>query len=221
MSNGRPREHARARRPDPMAKKQKSRTRIAAPSRRRVAPPRGRAVSRAAAALDLHRCEQFLVHEARLLDEAQVRRLAGAVHRRRLVLGAERAGPGQPARHGVADLRRPAAAGDAGAAARQPAHVFAGAALAHQPHRRQRHDRGRRGPRRHRALEIPDDRISPRAAAAVRRHGVAPAGAARRRHPHRLEARRSGELRRAAGWASRSRFDLRICCLFGVILPSD
>ena len=68
--------------------------------------------------------------------------------RRRLVLGAERARSGRSARHRVADLRRPAAAGDARAAARQPAHVFAGAALAHQPHRRQRHDRGRRRPRR-------------------------------------------------------------------------
>jgi 3-phenylpropionate/cinnamic acid dioxygenase small subunit len=53
-----------------MAKKQKSRTRIATPSRRRVASPRGRAQP-PAAALDLHRCTLFLEHEARLLDEAK------------------------------------------------------------------------------------------------------------------------------------------------------
>src|SRR3954463_7810920 len=53
-----------------MAKKQKSRTRIAAPSRRRVTSPRRRAQP-PAAALDLHRCARFLEHEARLLDEAK------------------------------------------------------------------------------------------------------------------------------------------------------
>src|SRR6476661_7316536 len=53
-----------------MAKKQKSRTRLAVPSRRRVTPVRGRAQP-AAAALDLHRCVQFLEHEMRLLDEAK------------------------------------------------------------------------------------------------------------------------------------------------------
>jgi 3-phenylpropionate/cinnamic acid dioxygenase small subunit len=54
-----------------MAKKQKSRPRIAAPIRRRVTPLRGRAARIAAGPLDLHRCEQFLMHEARLLDEAK------------------------------------------------------------------------------------------------------------------------------------------------------
>jgi benzoate/toluate 1,2-dioxygenase beta subunit len=53
-----------------MARKQKSRSRIAAPSRRRVTPLRGR-TARSAAQLDLHRCEHFLMHEARLLDEAK------------------------------------------------------------------------------------------------------------------------------------------------------
>ena len=53
-----------------MARKQKSRPKIAAPSRRRVASLRGRG-ARTAAPLDLHRCEQFLLHEARLLDEAK------------------------------------------------------------------------------------------------------------------------------------------------------
>jgi 3-phenylpropionate/cinnamic acid dioxygenase small subunit len=53
-----------------MARKQKSRPRIAAPSRRRITPPRGRA-ARIPVALDLHRCELFLMHEARLLDEAK------------------------------------------------------------------------------------------------------------------------------------------------------
>ena len=54
-----------------MAKRQKSRPRIAAPSRRRATPLRGRAARLAAGPLDLHRCEQFLMHEARLLDEAK------------------------------------------------------------------------------------------------------------------------------------------------------
>ena len=53
-----------------MAKKQKPRSRISIPARRRVTPARGRP-SRAEAALDLHRCVQFLEHEARLLDEAK------------------------------------------------------------------------------------------------------------------------------------------------------
>jgi 3-phenylpropionate/cinnamic acid dioxygenase small subunit len=53
-----------------MAKKQKSRPRIATPSRRRATPLRGRA-PQTAAKLDLHRCEQFLMHEARLLDETK------------------------------------------------------------------------------------------------------------------------------------------------------
>src|SRR5450755_1748228 len=54
-----------------MAKKKKtSSRRISAPSRRRATPPRGRAQP-AASALDLHRCVLFLIHEARLLDEAR------------------------------------------------------------------------------------------------------------------------------------------------------
>ena len=53
-----------------MAKKQKSRPRISAPSRRRVTPLRGR-TTRTTSTLDLHRCEQFLLQEARLLDEAK------------------------------------------------------------------------------------------------------------------------------------------------------
>src|SRR5215813_10915313 len=53
-----------------MAKKRTPRPKIAAPSRRRVTPLRGRA-SRAEKALDIHRCEQFVLHEARLLDEAK------------------------------------------------------------------------------------------------------------------------------------------------------
>ena len=53
-----------------MAKKQKSRTRIVTPSRRRATPLRGRP-SRTEPALDIHRCEQFLQHEARLLDESK------------------------------------------------------------------------------------------------------------------------------------------------------
>src|SRR5687767_10712739 len=62
-----------ARRPDAprlMARKQKPRPRIAAPTRRRANPMRGRA-ARLPASLDVHRCEQFLAHEARLLDEAK------------------------------------------------------------------------------------------------------------------------------------------------------
>src|SRR6478752_7907337 len=37
----------------------------------------------------------------------QIRRMACAVHARCQLLGAERAGPEEPARHGLADLRRP------------------------------------------------------------------------------------------------------------------
>jgi 3-phenylpropionate/cinnamic acid dioxygenase small subunit len=53
-----------------MAKKRTPRPKIAAPSRRRVTPPRGRA-SRAWQPLDINRCAQFVQHEARLLDEGK------------------------------------------------------------------------------------------------------------------------------------------------------
>jgi benzoate/toluate 1,2-dioxygenase beta subunit len=53
-----------------MAKRQKPRPKIAIPQRRRVAAPRARH-ARPADTLDLARCEQFLLHEARLLDEAK------------------------------------------------------------------------------------------------------------------------------------------------------
>jgi 3-phenylpropionate/cinnamic acid dioxygenase small subunit len=53
-----------------MARKQKSRPKIAGPSRRRATPLRGRA-TRVPAMLDQHRCEHFLMHEARLLDEGK------------------------------------------------------------------------------------------------------------------------------------------------------
>ncbi len=54
-----------------MARKQKTRPKLAAPSRRRASPVRGRTARLAAGPLDLDRCEQFLLHEARLLDEAK------------------------------------------------------------------------------------------------------------------------------------------------------
>ena len=54
-----------------MAKRQKPRPKIATPSWRRASPLRGRTARRSAAPLDVHRCEQFLLHEARLLDEAK------------------------------------------------------------------------------------------------------------------------------------------------------
>jgi benzoate/toluate 1,2-dioxygenase beta subunit len=53
-----------------MAKKRPARPKISAPSPRRITPLRGR-VPRAEAPLDIHRCEQFLAHEARLLDETK------------------------------------------------------------------------------------------------------------------------------------------------------
>jgi benzoate/toluate 1,2-dioxygenase beta subunit len=53
-----------------MAKRLRTRTKTRAPTRRRVSPLRIRA-SRATGALDPHRCEQFLLHEARLLDDAR------------------------------------------------------------------------------------------------------------------------------------------------------
>ena len=53
-----------------MAKRLRSRTKTRAPARRRVTPLRLRA-TRAGGTLDLHRCEQFLLHEARLLDDAK------------------------------------------------------------------------------------------------------------------------------------------------------
>ena len=54
-----------------MAKRQKPKAKIAAPSRRRVGAPRTRPARAPIETLDLHRCEQFLLHEARMLDEAK------------------------------------------------------------------------------------------------------------------------------------------------------
>jgi 3-phenylpropionate/cinnamic acid dioxygenase small subunit len=54
-----------------MAKRGKPKTRIATPSRRRVMAPRSRLSAKPADTLDLTRCEQFLMHEARLLDESK------------------------------------------------------------------------------------------------------------------------------------------------------
>ena len=53
-----------------MAKRQKPKARIATPHRRRVTALRARP-TKATETLDLTRCEQFLMHEARLLDEAK------------------------------------------------------------------------------------------------------------------------------------------------------
>jgi 3-phenylpropionate/cinnamic acid dioxygenase small subunit len=53
-----------------MAKKQRPKPRVVTPSRRRVTAPRA-AKSPARGELDLRSCERFLLHEARLLDEAR------------------------------------------------------------------------------------------------------------------------------------------------------
>jgi benzoate/toluate 1,2-dioxygenase beta subunit len=54
-----------------MAKRQKPKAKVAAPSRRRMATPRSRPARPALEILDLNRCEQFLLHEARLLDDGK------------------------------------------------------------------------------------------------------------------------------------------------------
>ncbi len=54
-----------------MAKRRKPKAKPAAPSRRPLLVPSHRAARRAAEALDLNRCERFLLHEARLLDEGK------------------------------------------------------------------------------------------------------------------------------------------------------
>src|SRR5215471_13277901 len=54
-----------------MAKRRKAKAKIAAPAKRRVTPLRVRVSRQASEVLDLRRCEQFLLHEARLLDEGK------------------------------------------------------------------------------------------------------------------------------------------------------
>jgi 3-phenylpropionate/cinnamic acid dioxygenase small subunit len=54
-----------------MAKGRKQKAKPPAPTRRPVLVPRHRATHRIAEALDVHRCERFLQHEARLLDEGK------------------------------------------------------------------------------------------------------------------------------------------------------
>ena len=54
-----------------MAKRQKPKSKITTASRRRVSTPRTRQPAKPADTLDLARCEQFLMYEARLLDEAK------------------------------------------------------------------------------------------------------------------------------------------------------
>ena len=190
---------ARARRPDRDGEEAKARPKIAAPRRRRATPLRGRP-SRAEPALDLHRCELFLEHEARLLDEAKFDDwLALFTADAWYWVPSE---PDQANPHDTVSLIYD----DRRLLETRVRRLASPRMYSQEPrsrtsrHRRQRHDRGRRRPRRDGALEIPDDRIPARAAAAVRRHGMASAGADRRRRPHRLEARRSGQLRRAAGW---------------------
>ncbi len=54
-----------------MAKRRKPKAKPPAPTRRPVLLRRHRATHRVVEALDLHRCERFLQHEARLLDEGK------------------------------------------------------------------------------------------------------------------------------------------------------
>jgi ethylbenzene dioxygenase subunit beta len=54
-----------------MAKRRKQKAKPPAPTRRPVLVLRHRATHRVAEALDVHRCERFLQHEARLLDEGK------------------------------------------------------------------------------------------------------------------------------------------------------
>src|SRR5262249_15196883 len=54
-----------------MAKRRKAKAKPATLSRRPLLVPRHRAAPRASEALDLDRCERFLLHEARLLDEGK------------------------------------------------------------------------------------------------------------------------------------------------------
>jgi len=54
-----------------MAKRRKPKAKPATLSRRPLLVPRHRAAPRASEALDLDRCERFLLHEARLLDEGK------------------------------------------------------------------------------------------------------------------------------------------------------
>ncbi len=155
-----------------MAKKRTPRPKIAAPSRRRVTPLRGRA-SRAEKALDIHRCEQFVLHEARLLDEAKFDEwLALFTSDGWYWVPSE---PDQANPHDTVSLiyddRR--LLGDPHPQAREPADVLAGAALAHEPHGRQPHHRGRRGPGHYGPLQVYHDRIPARAAAPVHGYGVA------------------------------------------------
>src|SRR5262245_29951841 len=55
----------------PMAKRRKSKTTSAVPRPRRAAAPRRTRAGGAAEPLDLRRCERFVMHEARLLDDAR------------------------------------------------------------------------------------------------------------------------------------------------------
>jgi len=54
-----------------MAKRRKPKARPSPPSRRPVLVPRRRATRRTTEALDLTRCERFLLHEAQLLDDGK------------------------------------------------------------------------------------------------------------------------------------------------------
>ena len=54
-----------------MAKRRKPKARPSPPSRRPLLVPRQRATRRTTEPLDRDRCEQFLLHEARLLDEGK------------------------------------------------------------------------------------------------------------------------------------------------------
>ena len=198
MSNGTA-ERQRARRPKADGEEANAATR----SPHRAAPARHAAAgrtSRAQAALDLHRCEQFLLHEARLLDEAKFDDWLAL-----FTADAWYWVPSEPDQNNphetvslIYDDRR--------LLETRVRRLASPRMYSQEP--RSRTSRivanvtieDAEGRAAHGSLEIPDDRIPPRAAAAVRRHSLAPAGADRRRHPNRLETGRSGQLRRAAGW---------------------
>ncbi len=57
-----------------------------------------------AAALSRGRCEDFLIHEARLLDDARFDEWLALFTDRGALLGAEPAEPAKPARHHLADV---------------------------------------------------------------------------------------------------------------------
>ena len=142
---------------------------------------------------DRERLIDFVVREARLLDEKRYEEWNALFTDDALLLGAAGARPGRRPEPHLAPVRGQAAARAAHRAAEEPARVLAAAADAQPPPAADADGRARRpgGERIRRAQRVPLHRVAGRRAELLRRHLLAPPDRRGRRAAHDAEARRT------------------------------